>query len=65
MTHWQTGDLIRDGFALVIPPETPAGNYPLSVGWYAYPELTNLPLLEGTALAGQRAKIADLVVEGR
>lgn len=63
-SRWRAGDLIRDSFAITIPPETPAGDYPLYLGWYTYPDLERLPLVDPQPAAGDhRALIAIITVE--
>lgn len=62
-SHWRTGDVVPDSFALIIPPTAPPGTYPLTVGWYRYPSLERLPLLTADApLPDQRAVIGTLNV---
>jgi len=33
-SRWQAGDLIRDSYEIVLPPDLPAGHYELRVGMY-------------------------------
>jgi hypothetical protein len=62
-SHWRAGDLVRDSFALTLPPETPPGVYPLAVGWYTYPDLTRLRLAAADQpLPDDRAVIGSLTV---
>lgn len=44
--NWQIGTPVRDSYALVISPDTPAGTYTLQSGMYFWPDLTRLRLLE-------------------
>ena len=61
--QWQPGDVIPDGFALTVPPDTPPGIYPLSIGWYAHPSLERLALLDAaSALPDNRALLATIMV---
>lgn len=39
---WQPGEVIRERFTLAIPPDLPAGDYPLRLGVYTWPSLTRL-----------------------
>ena len=60
---WRAGDVVPDSFAVTIPPGTPAGDYPLAVGWYRYPSLERLPLTEAdTPLPDNRALIATITI---
>jgi hypothetical protein len=62
-SQWRAGDLIRDSFAITLPPDVPPGDYPLVIGWYTYPDFTRLPLLSaGRALPDNRAIIATITV---
>ncbi|HLB46304.1 MAG TPA: hypothetical protein VJL59_04675 [Anaerolineales bacterium] len=62
-SHWRTGDLIRDSFAITFPPDAPAGIYPLAVGWYTFPDFARLPLLRADdALPDDRAIIGAITV---
>lgn len=62
-SHWRAGDLIRDSFAVTFPPDTPAGRYPLAVGWYIFPDFVRLPLLTADdPLPDNRAIIAAITV---
>lgn len=62
-SQWRDGDLIRDSFAITLPPDAPPGDYPLVIGWYTYPDFTRLPLLSaGRALPDNRAIIATITV---
>ncbi len=62
-SQWRAGDLVPDGFALTLPPDTPPGDYPLAVGWYRYPALTRLLLVAADSpLPDDRAVLATLTV---
>jgi hypothetical protein len=62
-SHWRAGDLVPDGFAITLAPDTPPGDYPLAVGWYRYPSLARLPLTAAdNPLPDDRAVIATLTV---
>jgi hypothetical protein len=45
-SQWQVGDVIPDRFAITVPAGVAAGDYPLAVGWYRYPSLERVPLVE-------------------
>jgi hypothetical protein len=62
-SHWRAGDLVRDSFAITIPAEVAAGNYPLAVGWYTFPDFVRQPLLEADqALPDDRAIFASVTI---
>jgi hypothetical protein len=62
-SHWRAGDLIRDSFAITLPPDAPAGTYPLAIGWYTYPDFIRLPVLSAhAALPDNRAIIGQLTI---
>lgn len=55
-SQWRPGLVIEDSFAIQIPADAPPGEYDLAFGWYSYPSLTRLPLLEADhALPDDRA----------
>jgi len=56
-SSWQSGEVIRDTFTLTIPPETRAGTYQLATGFYSWPELTRLPLVDTAGAADGEAVI--------
>jgi hypothetical protein len=41
---WAAGEVIQDGYTLMIPANTPAGHYPLWLGMYDAAANTRLPL---------------------
>jgi hypothetical protein len=62
-SQWRAGDLIRDSFAITLPPDVPPGDYPLAIGWYTYPDFQRLLLLSAErALPDNRAIIATITV---
>jgi hypothetical protein len=56
-SSWDVGEIVIDKFTLPIPAEAPPGNYDLALGFYQWPTLERLPVLD---VAGQAA--ADDVV---
>lgn len=62
---WQAGEVIRDTFTLSVEPETAAGTYQLTTGFYKWPELTRLPLVEPIQPAEGEAIILGEVQIGR
>ena len=62
-SRWRAGEVVPDGFAITIPREALPGEYPLAVGWYAYPSLERLPLiLADESSSDNRAVIGRLTV---
>jgi len=49
---WLPGEVLADQVRLTIPPDLPAGTYPLAVGWYDAETFRRLPV-RGMAAAGQ------------
>jgi len=43
---WDVGEIVIDRFTISIPTEAPPGNYELSVGFYQWPTLEHLPVLD-------------------
>ena len=65
-SRWRSGDVIPDSFAVTIPQGTPAGDYPLAVGWYQYPSIERLTLVSAdNPLTDNRAVIASVTVLNR
>ncbi len=55
---WQPGEVVPDSFAITLPEDASPREYPLIVGWYHFPSLERLPLLEAdTPLPDNRAVI--------
>jgi hypothetical protein len=64
--RWLPGDLVPDSFAIRIPSDTPPGEYDLAVGWYQWPSLERLHLIEADQpLADDRAVIGRVEIEAR
>ena len=59
--RWHPGEVIRDSFAIPIPADAPPGEFSIAVGWYAFPSLEQLPLLDADApLPDDRAVIGTI-----
>lgn len=59
---WEPGELVRDQFALYLPPELPAGEYELQVGIYSSTSGQRYSLVEpegGTYVVVQRFTVED------
>jgi hypothetical protein len=59
-SSWDVGEIVIDTFSLSIPAETPVGDYQLEIGFYQWPTLERLPVLNAI---GQVT--ADSVVLGQ
>lgn len=44
-SSWKPGLVVIDSFAITIPADTPPGEYDMAVGWYAFPSLERLALI--------------------
>lgn len=44
---WQPGEVVRDDYALQIPPEAPSGRYNLQMGFYTWPDFQHLTTTDG------------------
>ncbi|MBL7066097.1 MAG: glycosyltransferase family 39 protein [Anaerolineae bacterium] len=51
-SSWDVGEIVIDEFTIPIPTEMPQGDYDLTVGFYQWPTLEHLPVLD---TAGQVA----------
>lgn len=45
-SSWGVGEVVIDKFIISIPTETPPGNYNLTMGFYQWPTLERLPVLD-------------------
>ena len=59
-SSWSAGEIVVDTFNLPVPAETPAGDYELEMGFYTWPTIERLAVLD---VAGQVA--ADNIVLGQ
>lgn len=57
---WEVGEIIVDTFTLLIPADAPAGDYQLAMGFYTWPTIERLPILD---VSGQI--VADSTVLGQ
>jgi hypothetical protein len=57
---WEPGEQNVDRFGIQIDPATPPGTYWLEVGWYAWPSLERIPVLDAD---GQRIEDRALLLE--
>jgi 4-amino-4-deoxy-L-arabinose transferase-like glycosyltransferase len=47
-SFWRSGEVMRDTFSLPIAPDAPPGEYKLIAGFYHWPELNRLPIVEAS-----------------
>ena len=45
-TRWQTGQVIRDEFVIPLSPDVPEGDYKIWTGFYNWPSLERLPMID-------------------
>jgi hypothetical protein len=48
---WTRGEIVRDEFRVVIPPDSPPGDYQLKVGFYLLETMIQLPAVDAAGLA--------------
>jgi hypothetical protein len=60
-TWWREGEIIRDTFHLTIAPDSPAGEYMLTTGFYRWPELINLDIVESSHENADQAVILQSI----
>lgn len=61
-TAWPVGEPLRDEYVLSLPDDLPDGTYELEVGWYSYPDLERLPLVEASDAKRDRVLLPSIVV---
>jgi len=62
---WHVGEIVVDTFVLPIPAETPAGDYELVMGFYTWPAIERLPVLDATGQgATDSVKLGQVRVGG-
>jgi hypothetical protein len=65
-SSWKPGLVVIDSFAVTIPADTPPGEYDIAIGWYAFPSLERLALLDADQpLPDNRAIIGSIRVVER
>lgn len=53
--RWREGEIIRDTLTLTLPPDIPPGDYQLVTGFYTWPDLTRLPVINGERPAAEQS----------
>ena len=63
-THtWSPGEQVIDRYGVMIPPETPSGDYVLAVGLYPIDDpLSRLPVSLDGVLVGDRLDLTPIIV---
>ncbi|MEE9615520.1 MAG: glycosyltransferase family 39 protein [Anaerolineae bacterium] len=66
-SSWDIGEIVIDRFTISIPTETPPGNYNLTVGFYQWPTLERLPVLDvaGQVAADNAISLGQVRITGR
>ncbi len=60
-SQWRPGEIIPDSFAITLPDTTSPGEYPIAIGWYSFPSLERLPLLDADSPLPDRRAIIGTV----
>ena len=58
---WRDGEIIRDTFHLTLASDSPPGDYTLTTGFYRWPELTRLDVVEATNPVTDQAVILQTI----
>jgi hypothetical protein len=63
--YWRSGDTVLNWFEIPIPPDATPGEYMMRVGMYAYPEMRNIPVMDGTdnQAMGEWVVIGPITIE--
>jgi hypothetical protein len=62
-SQWQPGLVVPDSFAITLAEDVPPGDYDLVVGWYGYPSLERVPIVEAdSSLPDHRAVVGTIHV---
>jgi hypothetical protein len=65
-TRWEPGEIVRDQYDLLIPPEAPSGDYRIEVGMYLAETGERLPVLvEAGQVQDNRVVLEQVQVVGR
>lgn len=58
---WREGEVIRDTFHLTLAPDLPVGEYTLTTGFYLWPDLTQLEIIESNQEAANQAVVLQTI----
>jgi len=62
-SNWQVGQLLRDSYPVLIPPEIPAGTYSVRMGMYIWPSMERLSVSSASeAIKDNSIELATLVI---
>ena len=62
-SQWHEGEIILDTAVFNLPPNLPAGNYTLGLGWYTWPSFERLSLNESeNPLSDQRHLLGQITI---
>lgn len=63
-SEWKAGEVVRDNYGLLIPSDTPSGQYVLEVGMYLWPSMERLPVMdeEGVSVEDDRVVLGKVSV---
>lgn len=66
-SSWGVGEVVIDKFIISIPTETPPGNYNLTMGFYQWPTLERLPVLDvaGQVATDDAISLGQVCITGR
>jgi len=65
-SSWDVGEIVVDTYSLSIPAETPEGDYQLEMGFYEWPALERLPVLDAVGqVVADNVILGQLQVKGR
>lgn len=62
-TTWKAGEILRDIYPLVIPENTPPGDYTLQIGMYNWPTLERLQVTLDDQPTGDRIDLGTVHIE--
>jgi methionine-rich copper-binding protein CopC len=57
------GETRAETVSVPLPPDLPAGEYTVSVGWYRYPDISNFCVLNGATCIANAAMLGSFTVE--
>lgn len=60
---WDPGEVVPDEYAIIVPPDLPAGDYEVVVGMYYFPTGERLPIVDSFgAEMGDRVVLGSILV---
>ncbi len=58
---WAPGEIVRDQYSIMISVDAPAGAFDLRMGFYTWPTMEHLPLMDETGVAGSETLVLGQV----